>query len=59
MATHSSIFARKIPWTEEPGRLQSIGSQHLRHNLVTEHARTHLYIIVLFKITKISKKLCH
>ena len=27
MATHSSILARKIPWTEEPGRLQSMGSQ--------------------------------
>ena len=27
--THSSILARKIPWTEEPGRLQSIGSQEL------------------------------
>ena len=27
MATHSSIFAWKIPWTEEPGRLQSMGSQ--------------------------------
>ena len=27
MATHSSVLARKIPWMEEPGRLQSIGSQ--------------------------------
>ena len=27
MATHSSILARRIPWTEEPGRLQSMGSQ--------------------------------
>jgi len=27
MATHSSILAWKIPWTEEPGRLQSVGSQ--------------------------------
>ena len=27
MAIHSSIFARRIPWTEEPGRLQSMGSQ--------------------------------
>ena len=26
MATHSSILARRIPWTEEPGRLQSVGS---------------------------------
>ena len=29
MATHSSILAWRIPWTEEPGRLQSMGSQEL------------------------------
>ena len=28
MATHSSIFARRIPWTEEPGGLQSVGSRN-------------------------------
>ena len=32
MATHSSILAWKIPWMEEPGRLQSIGSQRVRHD---------------------------
>ena len=32
MATHSSILARKIPWTEEPGGLWSIGSQRVGHN---------------------------
>ena len=32
MATHSSILAWKIPWKEEPGRLQSVGSQRVRHN---------------------------
>ena len=32
MATHSSIPAGKIPWTEEPGRPQSMGSQRVRHN---------------------------
>ena len=30
-ATHSSILAWRIPWTEEPGRLQSMGSQRVRH----------------------------
>ena len=30
MATHSSILAREIPWTEEPGGLQSMGSQKSR-----------------------------
>ena len=32
MATHSSILAWRIPWTEEPGRLQSLGSQRVGHN---------------------------
>ena len=31
MATHSSILAWKIPWTEEPDRLQSMGSQRVGH----------------------------
>ena len=31
MATHSSILAWSIPWTEEPGGLQSMGSQRVRH----------------------------
>ena len=31
-ATHSSILAGRIPWTEEPGRLQSIESQRVRHD---------------------------
>ena len=33
MATHFSIFARRIPWTEEPGGLQSMGSQRVGHAL--------------------------
>ena len=37
MATHSSILAWKIPWTEEPGRLQSIGLQRAEHDWATEH----------------------
>ena len=32
MATHSSILAWRIPWTEEPGRLQSMGLQRVRHD---------------------------
>jgi len=32
MATHSSILAWRIPWTEEPGGLQSIGLQRVGHN---------------------------
>ena len=37
MATHSSILAWEIPWTEEPGRLQSMGLHRVRHDLVTKH----------------------
>ena len=36
MATHSSVFAWKIPWTEELGMLQSRGSQTVGHDLVTK-----------------------
>ena len=35
MATHSSILAWRIPWTEEPGRLQSNRQQRVGHNRVT------------------------
>ena len=36
MTTHSSILAWRIPWTEEPGGLQSIGSQRVRQDLATK-----------------------
>ena len=35
MATHSSTLARRIPWREEPGRLQSMGSQRVGHDRAT------------------------
>ena len=35
MATHSGIVAWRIPWTEEPGGVQSMGSQRVRHNWAT------------------------
>ena len=37
LATHSNILVQKIPWTEESGGLQSMGSQRLGHDWVTEH----------------------
>ena len=40
MAPHSGILAWRIPWAEEPGGLQAIGSQRGGHNLETEYART-------------------
>ena len=39
MATHSSILAWEIPWTEEPGRLQSMDSQRVGHSFVTKQQR--------------------
>ena len=38
MATHSSTLAWKIPWTEEPGRLESMGSLRVGHDWVTSHS---------------------
>ena len=42
MATHSSMLARKIPWTEESGRLQSMRLQGVRHKLLTEYVHKSL-----------------
>ena len=40
MATHSSINAWEIPWTEEPGKLQSMASQRVGHDLTTEQQQS-------------------
>ena len=49
MATHSSILSWKIPWMEEPGRLQSMGSQRVGHDWVTSLSLSvyscHLFLI--------------
>ena len=41
MATHSSVLAWRIPWTEKPGRLQSMGSHRVGHD------RSHLVVVVV------------
>ena len=46
MATHSSILAWRIPWTEEPGRLQSMGLQRAGHDLATKHQNMGLCFMV-------------
>ena len=43
MATHSITLAWKIPWTEEPGGLQSMGSGRVRHDWVAKHTHTEFY----------------
>ena len=43
MATHASVLAWRIPRTEEPGGLQSMGSQGVGHHSAAEHARIHIH----------------
>ena len=45
MATHSSILTWTIPWTEEPGRLQSIGSQRFKDSRFEPSVSCHISII--------------
>ena len=58
MTTCSSILAWKIPWTEEPGGLQSVKSQRIKHNLVTkqQHSNNRAYIYI-FKTPCICSKI--
>ena len=47
MATDSSILAWEMPWTEEPGRLQSMGSQRIGHDLETVQQQWNLTYWIL------------
>ena len=60
MATHSSSLAWKIPWTEEPGRLQSMGSQRVGHDWATSLSLSwcqgvvlNLFHVLLLKLTEV------
>ena len=55
MATHCSILTWKIPWTEVPGGLQSMGSQRVRHDWATNTSTFHIYIYVCIYIYIFSK----
>ena len=60
MATRSSILAWRIPWTEEPGGLQSIGSQSVGHNWATKHALLiSNFLQELFKVSVLPFLLLH
>ena len=56
MATHSSL-AWRVPWTEEPGGLQSTRSQRVRHDQVTKHRRN-LLLELTFLECLLSKCIC-
>ena len=53
MATHSSILAWEISRTEEPGGLQSMGSQGVRHDSAHTHTHTHTHTTQKGEITVI------
>ena len=51
MATHSSVLAWEIPWTEEPSRLQSMGSQRVGTRLMRLSASTFVYVSDTFYLS--------
>ena len=56
VATHSCILTWKIPWTEKPGRLQSVGLQRVRHDLVTKQ-QYGAYLLTILQDTFLKDKL--
>ena len=56
MATHSSVLAWEIPWTAEPGGLQSMALQRVRHDLSTENKQMLNNIAIIF-LKNLSKTL--
>ena len=62
MATHSSILAWEIPWTKEPGRLQSMGSQRVGRDSATEQQHddvTHRYRVLQKSLTALILQLLY
>ena len=55
MAIHSSILAWEAPWTEEPGRLQSIGSQRVGYDLATKQKQQYISMSYNLVHSKISE----
>ena len=54
MATHSSVLAWKVPWAEEIGRLQSMGSQRDGHNLATQRTNKTDDLQIFFTLLNVS-----
>ena len=58
MGTHSNILAWRIPWTEKPGRPQSMGSQKVKHDYATNtHIHTHRHTLLIQMILTFLKKI--
>ena len=58
VATHSSILAWKIPWTEETGRLQSMGSQRVGHDSATKIHRVNLQCALVSGVHIVDLQCC-
>ena len=54
VTTHSNILAWEIPWTEEPGRLQSMGSQTVGHDLPTKQQQITLLLHSILGVSKVT-----
>ena len=58
MATHTIILAQRIPWTEEPDKLQPLGSQRVGHNSVHKHTYAQLYVNIDWNVEYHDIKKC-
>ena len=60
MAAHSRVLPWEIPWTGEPGRLQAVGSQRVRHNLVIKQKQQYriLNLVQFSSVTQLCPTLC-
>ena len=59
MVTHSSVLAWEIPWTEEPGGLQSMGSQRVGHDLATKQQQQQGYYCLKRHVVLLLSRMCH
>ena len=57
MATHSNILTWEIPWTEEPGGLQSTGLQRVKHNVATKQKPPQIIIQSLISLSSENSRL--
>ena len=58
MATHCSILAWRVPWTEEPDGLQSTGSQRVGLSRAAEHALLCPVLLAVFALSSLKLRLC-
>ena len=52
MATHSNVLAWRLPWSEEPGGLQSMGSQRVGHDIATKQTTVRASVTLICQFQK-------